>query len=567
MSIRKKLMASFLSIILLFSVSASFSVYCILDMKNKVKDLSDMWVPSLVELGWFNGAISNVPTTILELTAETDPEKVTQKEQELSKLLSEIKSRKENYAKNLISGPPEQKLFDSFSTNWDQFAAKIPMIIEKKKANDTAGANALIQEAFQTLDVANNSIFILIKYNTDQSQQSSALANKATDTTILWTIVIFVINVVVGLVIAWILSRRISRPIASVVTNMKEVSHGNLAVEDVNIESKDETGQLGEALNEMTANLRAIVSQVTHSSQQVAAASEELTASAEESAQAANHVSASATGVVQGTAKQNQEIDEAVSIVEQMSVNIQHIATSANDVSSTADKTASAAQNGTKVIEGAVNQIKNIEKIVGNSAQVVETLGDRSKEIGQIVDVISNIAEQTNLLALNAAIEAARAGEQGKGFAVVAGEVRKLAEQSQQSVKQITEIIYEIQNNTSKAVSVMNEGNHEVKKGTEAIHTAGETFKEIVSFINQVTTQVYEISSAIQNMASGSQQVVASIQEIEKISKDTASETKFISEAIEEQTASMDEISSSSQALAKLAEELQGVVVKFKLNN
>ena len=163
---------------------------------------------------------------------------------------------------------------------------------------------------------------------------------------------------------------------------------------------------------------------------------------------------------------------------------------------------------------------------VSSSAQVVAKLGERSKEIGQIVDAISGIAGQTNLLALNAAIEAARAGEQGRGFAVVAEEVRKLAEQSQEAAKQIANLISEIQTETDSAVVAMDDGTREVKIGTEVVNTAGQAFKEIVSLIAEVSSQIREISAAIQQMASGSQQIVASVRNIDSISKGTAGQTQ-----------------------------------------
>jgi len=207
----------------------------------------------------------------------------------------------------------------------------------------------------------------------------------------------------------------------------------------------------------------------------------------------------------------------------------------------------------------------SIEQSVSSSAEVVTKLGERSKEIGQIVVTISGIAGQTNLLALNAAIEAARAGEQGRGFAVVAEEVRKLAEQSQEAAKQIANLISEIQSETDNAVVAMNEGAREVKVGADVVNNAGKAFKEIVSLISEVSTQIREISAAIQQMASGSQQIVAAVRDIDRISKDAAGQTQTVSAATEEQSASMEEIAAASQALAKMAEDLQSAVRKFRV--
>jgi methyl-accepting chemotaxis protein len=193
----------------------------------------------------------------------------------------------------------------------------------------------------------------------------------------------------------------------------------------------------------------------------------------------------------------------------------------------------------------------------------VANLGERSVQIGQIVDTISGIAGQTNLLALNAAIEAARAGEQGRGFAVVADEVRKLAEQSQDATKQIADLIQEIQGETDKAVVAMNQGTHEVKVGTEVVSVAGQAFGEITLLITQVSDQIQDISAAIQQVTSGSQLIVSSVQDIDGISKKVAEEAETVSAATEEQSASMEEIAASSQSLAKMARDLEAAVSKF----
>jgi len=200
---------------------------------------------------------------------------------------------------------------------------------------------------------------------------------------------------------------------------------------------------------------------------------------------------------------------------------------------------------------------------VVSSAQVVKKLGERSKDIGQIVATISGIASQTNLLALNAAIEAARAGEQGRGFAVVAEEVRKLAEQSEVAAKQIARLIEEIRLDTDQAVVAMDKGTQEVKIGTQVVTSAGESFQEIVVFINQISQQIQEVYSAAQQMGHTNQEIVTTIDDINIVTQNNASEVQTVSAATEEQSASIEEIASSSHALAKLAEELQSAIHRF----
>jgi methyl-accepting chemotaxis protein len=261
------------------------------------------------------------------------------------------------------------------------------------------------------------------------------------------TVVAMLISLGLGL---WT-ARMIVKPLQVIVARVEEVAGGNLTGQEVDASSKDEVGQLGRAFNIMVANLRRLVKQVSSSAQQVAAASTVLTEGAEQSAQAATQIAVSIIEVATGSEEQSKMVNTTSDITKQMSAGIQRVAENANSIVAVANQSASTAHEGSKTIEAAVEQMASIEKTVAKSAVVVAKLGERSKEIGQIVDTISGIAGQTNLLALNAAIEAARAGEHGRGFSVVAEEVRKLAEQSGESTKQIAALIGEIQGDTEKS--------------------------------------------------------------------------------------------------------------------
>lgn len=186
-----------------------------------------------------------------------------------------------------------------------------------------------------------------------------------------------------------------------------------------------------------------------------------------------------------------------------------------------------------------MRKIEQIREVSVQTGEAVTHLGEQSKEIGQIVDVIKGIADQTNLLALNAAIEAARAGEQGRGFAVVAEEVRKLAEQSSISAAQIATLIGNIQRETERAVEVMEKGKLEVAAGLEAVNLAGNSFRTIVVEVNTVVEQIKQVTVATQQMAIGSSQVVKSVESIGVISEQTAASTQEVSAASEEQAAMM----------------------------
>jgi methyl-accepting chemotaxis protein len=247
--------------------------------------------------------------------------------------------------------------------------------------------------------------------------------------------------------IIFFLTIKITGPIKEMAKITKKMGDGDLSVDlqsVVDKSSNDEIGMLARGFNDMANQFRQIIKHLSMVTDQVAASSEELAASADQSAQAANQISLSIVEIANGAEHQASAVDRSTNAVEQMSLKLKQIVENTGLAAEQSEKATRTAVAGETSIEKAVNQMNQIEQTVNSSASIVMFLGDRSKEIGEIVDTITNIAGQTNLLALNAAIEAARAGDQGRGFAVVADEVRKLAEQSEEAAKKITVLINEI---------------------------------------------------------------------------------------------------------------------------
>ncbi|MBR1885346.1 MAG: methyl-accepting chemotaxis protein [Schwartzia sp.] len=216
------------------------------------------------------------------------------------------------------------------------------------------------------------------------------------------------------------------------------------------------------------------------------------------------------------------------------------------------------------MVEEAIRSMKAMSDQMAEASAVVGTLGDRSKEIGQIVETISNIADQTNLLALNAAIEAARAGEAGRGFSVVAEEVRKLAEQSGDAAKSISSLIGGIQGDTGAAVAAMQKQTESVEQSSAVVNRAGEAFAHIETLVNDLYGHIEKALASINQAKESSHQVKGSIQKIQKVAGTTVSDTQMVSASTEEQSSMMHEINNASHSIAEMAQSLQSEIAHFK---
>jgi len=375
-------------------------------------------------------------------------------------------------------------------------------------------------------------------------------------------------NVAISLVIAivmiggisWLLQKQIVNPI----NNAKELAELNLNVKLLNPKGKDEIAELARAFSSMKNHLTETIKIVAGSAHQIAKSSHTLAESSHQTSEASNQIALTMNEIAVGTTTQSDQAERIVSMMQKTIEEVSKSLQKAEITLNSAIESTHIARKGEEAINEAIMHLSDVTKTVSYATDSIQKLGKRSEEIGGIITVITGIAEQTNLLALNAAIEAARAGDQGKGFAVVASEVRQLAEQSSLAAGQITNLINDIQAETSVTVRTMESNLLAVEEQVTIINKGGSALKEIVEKVVETEEGVEQMKVAFTHVNDNSLGVQQAIQDISRIIEDAAAATEEIAATSEEQYATVAEITHSSDELSSIADKLQNEVNKFK---
>ncbi|MDF2568779.1 MAG: mcpB 6 [Sporomusa sp.] len=376
--------------------------------------------------------------------------------------------------------------------------------------------------------------------------------------------VVTLLAVFIALISAYYIARSIVRPLESLAGAADQVANGDLA-HTIEVNGVAEINQLSDAFNTMVRSLRSLVAKTSATAETVAASSEELAASSGEVGKAAEEVAITIQSVAEGANSQVKLADNSSQVIRDMVDSIGNTSRAAHSVAAASEQSERAAETGSNQIGLAVTKMSQIQEDVNQATQMIHALGDKSRQIGQIVDVITGIAGQTNLLALNAAIEAARAGEQGRGFAVVADEVRKLAEQSESAAREIANIIQAIQAETVETVTAIDKSGREVAAGVQVVENSGAAFKEIYDAVKNVRAEVIRIVGLTEEQQRRSGQVEEAVHSIADAARLNAASSEQVAAASQEQNASVQEITAASASLAQMAAELQQAVLKFKV--
>ena len=401
-----------------------------------------------------------------------------------------------------------------------------------------------VEQARSQLNSTNNELFrqarelirVMIESNNRQIKEGSIAADDLRNSALAWMISGIVLAFIIAITIGVLITRLITRPIAQAVESAQRIAKGDLT-QAIVTNRTDEAGHLLLALADMQGGLKSTLVEIANASDQLASAAEELSAVTDESSR--------------GLTRQNDEIQQAATAVNQMTAAVDEVASNAVSTSEASRQATTEAEDGRQQVEQAVAGMGSMVGEINESTQSVADLAGQVREIGKVIDVIRGIADQTNLLALNAAIEAARAGEQGRGFAVVADEVRALAHRTQTSTVDIEKMIGEVQVGADDAVAAMNKSLTWANNTQALAQNAGEALQRITASVAKINERNLVIASASEEQAQVAREVDRNLLNIQDLSTQTA--------------AGANQTNASSQDLSRLATSFNVLVSKFQL--
>ncbi|WP_338544416.1 methyl-accepting chemotaxis protein [Pseudomonas benzopyrenica] len=497
----------FAAVTLLLLVLAVTSAVGLNSLYQAEQDVETNWMASIAQTAKMDSLVLRLRLETLRMVASEDEQMKQTAAATIAQARGQLQQEVAAY-QALVASPEEQRLADAVSAGVKAYDARLDEIIviarTRPASEGTAFTNANIRPLTNDLQ---EKIVALGTFNERGAKQAGELASQ-TYSRNLWLLgVIAAIAIVLTVVLAVLYTRSILQPLRQVLAINRRIAEGDLRVE-AQATGRDEMAELMRATVQMQQTLRDTVSHIGEASTQLASAAEEMNAVTDEASR--------------GLQRQNGEVEQAAAAVNEMTAAVEEVARNAASASTSAQQSERSTGLGAARVTETVNAIHSLTGTVSHTSEQIVALAGQAQGIATVVDVIRGIAEQTNLLALNAAIEAARAGEQGRGFAVVADEVRALAHRTQESTREIEQMIGGIQSGSEGAVQAMQRSRDEATATLKIANEAGAALEEIARSITEINERNFLIATASEEQAQVARSVDQNLVSIRDLSIQTS---------------------------------------------
>ncbi|MGY3902282.1 methyl-accepting chemotaxis protein [Aeromonas lusitana] len=540
MSISQKLSAGFATLAVLVVALAWFSVSQLSGLFRDTTLITGNLIPSMQAANQMETSLLNARRAELNMVISgQDKEGVARYDKVYQAAKQEFASAAQAYAALPFTSAQEEQEFKALTVAATQYFEAHDELAAALQQGDMGRVMSLREGVTMTALVAvSKKALVLRDINDKVARNMTATIEGVYENSRTLSILIGFFTVVFVVVVAWLLTRLIRNPVMLLLAQTQKVSGGDLATRlDLNLFNNDELGQLAKGFGEMQDRLRSLVSEVSGSVVQLSSAAEEISVVAKQSATSMN--------------SQQHELNQLATAMNEMQATVQEVSRNTNEAAEAATQASGTAEQGAHTVNDSIVRIEQVASAIESTAEVIHQLGEDSRNIGMVLEVIRGIAEQTNLLALNAAIEAARAGEQGRGFAVVADEVRTLAKRTQDSTAQINTIISELQQRAEQAGSTMQQSQTLMQATVGTAREAG--------------ASITEISGSVESISQMNIQIATATEEQGAVSEELNRNVVNISHASEEVVAGATQMAAACNDLNQLATQLQEMVRRFRV--
>ncbi|MGC8889674.1 MAG: methyl-accepting chemotaxis protein [bacterium] len=377
-------------------------------------------------------------------------------------------------------------------------------------------------------------------------------------------LITLIVTVIVVIIIGYFMSLSIAKPILELVETTNTLAQGDMTV-SINTRYIGEVGALARSIARLVDNFTSLLLTARDTATQASSMTEQILGAANQSSQAIQQVSSTIQSVASGAQETARNMGDASQAVDSISKKIEDLAQTASSVEQTTQDTIKLTQEGQEVVDELNRGFSQTTQATNSVVSSMDELEKAAGEIGRIIETITSISSQTNLLALNAAIEAARAGEAGRGFAVVADEVRKLAEESNQSAQRISQFIDQIRSQIANTAKNTEEAVKTISRQMEIGSRVVDAFKEIDQATNRVVQMIQDITNGITELVGDARTISQSVQGVAAIAQENAASSEEVSAATEEMTAAIEEITANITSLSELVKGLEEIILRFKM--